>query len=379
MTDAERSALESLRRSLHRVPDLSGREEGTARLIAEHLRSLSPDDVIEGIGGAGVAAVFEGAKDGPRVLVRAELDALPITDLGGTPWTSARDGVAHSCGHDGHMTVAAGVAGRFAADRPERGRVVVLFQPAEETGDGARAVVADPRFAALTPDYAFAIHNLPGYELGSVVVRSGTFTCASRGLVATLVGSTAHAAYPETGRSPGAAMNTLLMDLPHLPERAMEDWGLVTIVHARLGEVAFGTAPGEAVVMATLRAATDDALDVLASAAEGLVARSAKRGGLEHTVAWCDPFVAGVNHPEAADLLRAAAADVGARVIELEDPIRWSEDFGVIGALGKGAMVGLGAGVDHPGLHHGAYDFPDELIPIGVDLLERAARRASDR
>ena len=284
--------LAALRHALHRRPELSGQEQDTAVRMAAEMAGA--DRVVAGLGGHGVAAVIEGAAPGPTVLLRAELGALPIEE-GATPLRSEVPGVAHLCGHDGHMGMLVGAARALMRRRPARGRVVILFQPAEEDGSGARAVAADPRFATLRPNWAFALHNKPGQPLGAVAVRPGPTTCASRGLRVALAGRTAHASEPERGLSPMGAILRLLPALARLgPGGAPGEPGyaLSTVTHARLGAPAFGVAPGEGEILCTLRAVTDAEVDGLAARAEALAREEAARAGLEASLAWHDVFAA---------------------------------------------------------------------------------------
>ena len=193
----EHRHLIGLRRELHRVAEPSGEELITAARLVDEVADLAPDSVVDHLGGHGVAVVFDGSKAGPTVLLRADMDAVPIDETLTLEYASATPGISHKCGHDGHMAMAVGVARCIARARPDRGRVVVLFQPSEETGGGAAAIIGDPAFAVCRPDTALAAHNLPGYGLGRVVIRPGTFACASRGLTIELVGATCHAAEPE--------------------------------------------------------------------------------------------------------------------------------------------------------------------------------------
>ena len=144
--------LTAFRQELHRFPEVSRQEQATAARIVQALAPLQPDQLVTGLGGHGVAAVFNGLAEGPTVLFRAELDALPITELSDAAYRSTIPGKGHLCGHDGHMTLLIGLGRLIARKRPARGRVVLMFQPAEEDGSGAAAVVADPGFAALRPD-----------------------------------------------------------------------------------------------------------------------------------------------------------------------------------------------------------------------------------
>ena len=360
-----RSALE-LRRELHRYPELSGCERETARRILEFFRPLRPDLVLERLGGTGLAFAF-GSGDGPSILLRCELDALPIHETTELPYRSLHDGVSHKCGHDGHMAILAEVACRLASKRPHRGRVVLLFQPAEEIGAGAAAVLGDPRFESLRPDVVYALHNLPGFPLGRVLLKDGPFNCASRGLTVRFHGRTSHAAEPEKGLSPARAMAETITDLASL--RPEDGRGFVTVVGARLGAEAFGTSPGDAEVHATLRTETDASMASLKRRAEASARERAERDGLGFEVSYRDVFAATANAPAAVARLRRVADRPS--TLERAEPFRWSEDFGRFTARFEGALFGLGAGEECPPLHDPSYDFPDELIDIGADIFER--------
>jgi amidohydrolase len=359
-----------LRRALHQHPELSGSESGTAGRISGFFEPLNPDTVLQGLGGHGLAYVFSGAAPGPTVLLRCDMDALPIQEVHSLPYQSLMPGVAHKCGHDGHMAILASVGMNLSLNRPAKGRAVLLFQPAEENGSGARAVLQDPRFAEIRPDVAFALHNLPGFPLGEVVVRSGTFCCASRGMTVKLRGTAAHAAQPETGLSPAEAMCRIIRELGELPSRmdSEKEFNLSTVVGARLGkEVAFGTLPGEAMVMATLRSETEGSMAEITEHAKLVIEQAASRFGLEWEIGYTDIFPATLNSPKAVDVVRRAA--VATPVREVEKPFRWSEDFGHFTSQNEGALFGIGAGEEMPQLHHPAYDFPDELILPGCAIF----------
>jgi len=295
---------------------------------------------------------------------------LPIRELSRAAHCSNVDGRSHACGHDGHMAILAAVGEKLSAARPRRGRVVLLFQPAEEDGSGAEAVIRDRRFPKIRPDFVFALHNLPGFPLGQILVRKGTFCCASRGVVVSLEGTPAHAAQPETGTSPARAMCRIMKLIDDLPALlgAGDEVAFATIVGARLGAGdAFGTAPGDARVMATLRSETDGTLTRMVEHLATSVRRIAARHELRHEVAYRDDFIATVNSPGAVAMVRRAADD--ASITAMDGPFRWSEDFGRFTALAEGAVFGIGAGEGTPALHNPAYDFPDELIPLGAAVF----------
>jgi len=361
-----------LRRDLHQHPEQSGAEAETANRIVLFFRPLRPDDILHGLGGNGVAFTFRGQGAGPTVMLRCELDALPIQEINHFSYRSRTAGTSHKCGHDGHMAILAAVGAELARQRPKRGRVVLLYQPAEENGHGAEAILRDNKFEQIRPDFAFALHNLPGFGLGDIIVNPGTVCCASRGMAVTLHGTTAHAAQPEMGNSPDQAMCRLIDAFRDLPTRisAGDELVLATVVAARLGvEGAFGTAPGEARVMATLRSETDATMDRIVEHSEKIVKRIAEKNGLRSAITYMDEFPATVNSDRAAQIVRQAAG--GASVRALEAPLRWSEDFGHFTRFAEGALFGIGAGEKTPALHTPEYDFPEELIPMGAAVFLR--------
>ena len=376
LTRAASAELVTLRQELHRRPELSGEERETAARIVTELERCRPDEILKDLGTTGVAAIYDSGVAGPTVLFRCELDGLPITEISSFGWRSEIDGKGHLCGHDGHMAIVAGLATKLAEKRPARGRVVLLFQPAEETGAGAADVIADKRFEQIRPDFAFALHNLPGLPLGSVGVRSGPFTFASEGLAIRLTGRTSHAAQPEAGLSPAAIMGRLMEALPALPETLGHTPGhsLVTLSHARLGEAAFGIAPGEADVWVTVRAIDDTLQADLMGEAEKLARRLAESGGLGVDFHRHENFAAGHNDEAAVERIEAAATALGAGRVEVGDPFRWSEDFGRFGSVAKTGLFVLGSGEDHPRLHNPDFDFPDELIGPGIAMFEYITR-----
>jgi len=377
LTNSDVAELTDWRRALHRAPELSGAEAGTAKRVIAALEATGADAIVRGLGEHGVAAIYEGAEPGPTLLLRAETDALPIEETGTAPHRSAVPGVAHLCGHDGHSAILTGLARLLGRRRPARGRAVLLFQPAEETGAGMRAVLADPAFAPLRPDMALALHNMPGLPLGHVALAPGPFACASRGLRIALHGATAHAAQPETGRSPAPALSALLTGLASLgPAGAPMGaaFRLVTLTHARMGEPAFGIAPAEAELFATLRTRDDAPMEALAAEARALVAAQAEAHGLGCEIEEADIFAACHNAPEATALLDRAVTTAGLPRAHWDFPMRASEDFGLIGSLCPAAMLLLGAGEQAPALHNSDYDFPDDLIAPGVRIFEAVCR-----
>ncbi len=373
LTNSDIAELTALRRDLHRRPEVSGAEVETAATITAELGKLGASAVLTGLGGHGVAGVFDSGAAGPTVLFRAELDALTIQELTDVPWKSQRPGNGHLCGHDGHMVMLLALGRLVQRHPPKTGRVVLMFQPAEEDGSGARAVVADPRFAEIAPDWAFAIHNEPGRPFGYVSTRAGLINCASQGLEISLSGKTAHAAEPEEGVSPGLAVAALIPALTALgPGGALDDdFRLVTVTHVQIGAPNFGIAPGDAVINVTLRAANDAALADMVAAARDMAAAQAQDHGLRLSLVDCDVFAASINDPDATVVAQQAMDKVGVPHGSNGLPMRASEDFGVFGWGAKAAMLCLGPGEDYAALHNPDYDFPDDLIPIGARIFDQ--------
>ncbi len=371
------NVLIDFRKELHRNPELSKAEIETAKKIKAFLKSCHPDEIIDNVGGHGVLAVYTAIKPGKTILLRADIDALPIAESNDFDYRSNNPNVSHKCGHDGHTAILAGVAQQLAFRPIEKGGVILLFQPAEETGEGAAAVLEDPRFSKLKIDHVFALHNLPGFKKNAVIIRKQHFAAASKGMIIRLTGITSHAANPEQGISPAMAISEIIRQFSDLSvdETGFKDFKLITIIHARLGEVAFGTTPGYAEVMATLRSYRNDDMELLTSKATKVVAGIADKYGLHEKIEWTEEFPASINDDTCVDLIAKVAAENKFPVRQVSNPFRWSEDFGHILLKYPGALFGIGAGKNHPSLHNPEYDFPDEIISVGVAMLDGIVRK----
>jgi amidohydrolase len=377
LSDADAADVVAFRHELHQRPELSGEERETAQAVRTFLERTRPDRVIDDLGGHGLAAVYDGAAPGPCVMFRAELDALPIDEVSSSPYRSKARGQAHLCGHDGHAATLAALGLGFARQRPQRGRVVLLFQPAEEIGAGAEAVILDPMFSTIQPDFVFAWHNMPGMPQGEASIANGSAACASRGLRAIFNGKTAHASSPEAGVSPMRALARLMPELTALGRGGAIDEGysLVTITHVEMGAHSFGVAPGRGELWATLRSVTDATMASLVERAEALIRDAASADGLDVEIVYQDAFDSAVNAPEAVERVVRALKAEGVKW-KSGLPMRPSEDFGRFSAEAPSALFLLGAGESCPSLHNADYDFPDALIPIASGVLMRIARDA---
>lgn len=369
--------LGTLRRSLNACAEVAHQEAVTAQVITNFLQAYSPDALFTGLAGHGVAAVFDGIGDGPSVLFRCELDGLPTETISTTP--DAHPHASHRCGHDGHMTMVAGLAPLLSQRRPEIGRAILLFQPAEETGEGALGILGSPHFPSIHPDVAIACHNLPGFPRSMVIYRSDAFTSASGGLRIRFQGNSAHAAEPELARSPRAALSRLLVDLPALSDLHASPYRMVTITHAQMGIESFGIAPGDATLCATLRSSSTAGLEDLCDNVESHVRESVAKDGINTEISRIEWFPETCNDAGLVDALKSCCGRSGGFMHELNGPFRWSEDFGHYSRVCRTLYFGLGIGEDAAGLHQPDYVFPDDVIPVGLEIYHELLRMLTNR
>ncbi|HKK74262.1 MAG TPA: amidohydrolase [Saprospiraceae bacterium] len=364
--------LISIRRYLHKHPEISGEEYHTAEYIQQTLHQLNPpQELLTELGGTGIAAVYEAEQSGPTLLFRAELDALPIIETNDMPYKSDHRGISHKCGHDGHMTVLLGLALWLKDNPPEKGRVVLLFQPSEENGAGAVDVLADPAFAKIRPDCVYAFHNLPGYPMGQIICKEGPFTSAVNSIIFKLEGKTSHAAEPGRGRNPALAIARTLTQVNewNQPDRSRTDFRIFTPIYAALGEKAYGTSAGYGELHYTLRTRNEDVMEESEEQLKALVQQLAKQDGLSVEIDHTDRFYGNSNDQSAVNTIVDVAKAKDYETLMVEDPLSFGEDFGAFTQKFTGAMFCIGAGDDTPALHNPDYDFPDELIHIGVNMF----------
>ncbi len=370
LTSDEYKLLRKLRHHLHQHPEVSHRETNTAVDLADWAREHLPSfERQENSGDNGFLLVYHSGNSGPRVMFRAELDALPITennpDIG---YKSSNEGVAHVCGHDGHMAMLCGLGLLAERHLPEKGALALLFQPAEETGEGAAIVTEGKPFNDFKPDVVYALHNLPGEPLGQILIKPGSMCLASTGLWLHLSGKTSHAAHPFAGNSPLRVFEPLL---PHLQYEKTSPLRISTLVHVQLGEPAFGTTPGNMSLALTIRAEADEQLDELERDIVGRCQELAKTFDIALSTERTEHFSAVINNEQAVDTICRAAETLHLSTKMMHEPMRWSEDVGVLLNASSGALLCIGSGTDTPVLHHPTYDFPDKLIPIGSALFHR--------
>ena len=360
-----------LRHELHRNPELSGQERATSKRLRFYLNKYRPQELFTNIAGAGMAAVYNSPEPGPTLLFRCDLDALPIHESVPKPHSSIVPGVSHACGHDGHMVMVSGLALLLTQNPIKKGRVILFYQPSEENGLGARKSIERLKELNIYPDYAFALHNMPKHPLGSLIVAKDTFTAASKGLIIKLTGKNSHAAYPENGISPALAISEITQQLYNITNKeSFSDFVLLTIIHIRLGEVAFGTSPGYGEIMITLRAFTDKDMEILSKQAIEISKTVGTNHSLMVETEITDDFPAAVSDTNLTTLLLAIAKEQNRHTVLIKEPNRWSEDFANFTHEGPAILFGLGIGEDAPDLHSPDYDFPDEVIDHGLQVFD---------
>lgn len=368
--------LKQIRRYLHQNPELSTMESNTQAFVKQTLNEIGVENVLE-VGGTGLAVFFKGEKSGKKILLRGDMDALPIQETNGFEYRSKIDGVSHKCGHDGHTTIMLGVADRLQKEGIERGEVCLIFQPAEENGKGAKAILEDPNFN-FKADKAFALHNLPGYPLHKIVCKQGSFTAAAKSVIFKLHGKTSHAAEPERGLNPGLAISRILNLSEELSVKEVElgHFALITMVYVTMGEKSYGVSAGYGEVHLTLRTWRNDVMDTLQKELVHRTQKIAATYGLDLQEEWLEEFDANDNEAEAYKIIKQSAEALNLEFEEKPTPNKWGEDFGLFTKLYKGAMFGVGSGENCPALHNPDYDYPDEITETAVNMFVEILRKA---
>jgi amidohydrolase len=372
--------LALLRKELHKYPEVSGKEIETAKRIMSFLKKYPADEVITNLGKTGIVAIYNGKKPGKTVMFRCELDALPIEEINTFEHRSLTNGVSHKCGHDGHMAILCGLATELYQHKPETGKVILLFQPAEEDGSGAQKVFSDTQFTVFQPDYVFALHNLPGYTKHQIVVKNGTFTCAVNSIIIKLDGITAHAGEPEKGINPALAIASIITQFNTFIQAdiSKENYCLITPIYTKMGKKAYGVSAGAGEIHFTVRSDSNTQMRTIETTLETIANAVANEYRLECNIRWTQGFQANENDETAVRLIKKAVKENQFQLLEKDTPFTWGEDFGLFTQRYPGAMFGLGSGTDTPALHNPDYDFPDDIITTGVSIFHQISKQITN-
>jgi amidohydrolase len=368
--------LIQLRQELHKHPEVSGNESKTSKRILDFLSKYKPNQVITNLGGFGILAIYNGKETGKSILFRCELDALPIEEINSFDYKSVYEGVSHKCGHDGHMAILCGMAKMLHENPLKKGKVMLLFQPAEEDGNGAKRILNDSKFDFIKPDFAFALHNLPGYKIHQIVIKENTFTCAVNSLIIKLEGKTSHAGEPENGINPALAIAeiTTFFNSKINNDVSSKNYCLITPIHIAMGEKAYGVSAGYGEVHFTIRSNSNAQMRTIESDLEESVNEIASKFKLKIKIEWTQSFQANENNIEAVNFIRKSVSYLNFNILEKKLPFTFGEDFGLFTQKFKGAMLGLGSGENTPALHNPDYDFPDEIIETGTQLFHQITK-----
>ncbi|MHC2580683.1 amidohydrolase [Bradyrhizobium diazoefficiens] len=378
MTPELHQKLTAWRRHLHAHPELSLQEKATAAFVQDRLAELGiPFEA--GIGGHGVVATLTRGHAQGRVGLRADMDALPITEDTGLPYASRTSGVMHACGHDGHTASLLGAAALLAADTSWSGTVDFIFQPAEEGYGGSRAMVGAGLFERFPMDRVFGFHNWPGLAAGTIAVHDGVVMASGGRVTITIEGHAGHAGMPHLTRDPVMAAGHLIVALQSIVARSVDPLDTAVL---SLCTIEGGTAPnqiaGKVAIRGTLRFHREAVKDVLLARISEICAGVATSFGVKVTPEIVMGVGVVVNTPDEAGLARAAAEKVRAEVRRDLAPSMAGEDFAFYLKQRPGAFVWIGNGDLRDGaeLHGPRYDFNDAILPVASGWMAEVAKTA---
>ncbi len=371
--------LTSTRRHIHQHPELSFQEAGTAALVAEHLEEWGWQ-VTRNVGGHGVVGTLKVGSGPKAIALRADMDALPISEATGTDWSSGNPGVMHACGHDGHTTMLLGAARALAESKDFSGTVHLVFQPAEEDGapSGAQCMINDGLFDRFPCDAIFGLHNTPGVAAGTFGFASGPFMSASDRCDITIHGRGGHAARPHQAVDPILIAGSLVVALQSVVARNIDprQTAVVTIGALHAG-FANNVIPDEATMALSIRSFDAEVRETLQRRITDLVTAHVQGYGGTVTIDYKRGYPVVVNSAAETEFARQVAEElVGpAQVIAPFPPVTGSEDFAYYLQHKPGCFLRLGNGVEGASLHNPKYDFNDQILTVGAEYWTRLVQR----
>jgi amidohydrolase len=367
------------RRDFHAHPELLYDVHRTAALVADKLKSFGCDEVVPGIGRTGVVGIIKGNKPGGKVIgMRADMDALPLEEETGLPYQSTVPGKMHACGHDGHTTMLLGAAKYLAETRNFAGTAVVIFQPAEEGGAGADAMLKDGLISRFGIQEVYGMHNYPGMPVGQFAIRPGPMMASVDHLTIELEGKGGHAARPHKTVDTLLVGAQIVNQLQTVVARSVDpvEAAVVSICMFQSGHTD-NVIPQHAVLRGSARALKDEVRQVVRRRIDDIVEGVARLYGAKAAITYAHGYPPLVNHARqtafAASVAREIAGDD--KVNDKVAPWMGAEDFAFMLNERPGAFICVGNG-DSAGLHHPAYDFNDEVLPVGTSYWVRLAEAA---
>ncbi|MEQ6204380.1 M20 aminoacylase family protein [Sulfitobacter sp. HNIBRBA2951] len=371
--------LTEFRRDLHRNPELLYDVQRTAATVAQRLRAYGVDEVVEGIGQTGVVGVIYGQANtsGRTIGLRADMDALPITEETGAEWASQVAGKMHACGHDGHTTMLLGAAKQLAQSRSFDGRVLVIFQPAEEGGAGAQAMIDDGMFDRWPCNEVYGMHNRPNLPLGHFTINDGPIMASVDEVRIKVTGRGGHAAMPHNTVDPLPIAASLVQSVQSLTARGLNpmDNAVISLCTIHAGD-AFNVIPQDVEITGTVRTLREETRTGIEERLRQLVTQTCAAQGATGTLEYIRMYPVTVNDVEGtAHAARAAQEVAGVEHVSLDMPASMGgEDFSFMLNVVPGAMINIGNGPS-AGLHHPAYDFNDDVIAWGCSYWTTLVRQ----
>ncbi len=366
------------RQHLHTIPELEFECHETAAFVAERLREFGVDELHEGIATTGIVAIINGQGEGPTIGLRADMDALPIPEETGVEYASTNPGKMHACGHDGHTTMLLGAARYLAETRNFRGRVALIFQPAEEEGGGAGVMVEEGIMDRFDISQVYALHNAPGFSEGSFYTTPGPIMAAVDTFEVHIQGVGGHGAMPHETRDPVMAACGIAQAIQTIVSRnhyALDDL-VVSVTQIHTGTVN-NVIPDTAYINGTVRTFDPNVQKMVMQRMEQIVQGQAASYGVEARLDYHVSYPATINDANkvafAADVAREVSGPE--RVIANTGREMGAEDFSYMLQERPGAYLFLGQG-EGAGLHHPKYNFNDDIAPVGASFFARIVEKA---
>lgn len=368
--------LMAFRRDLHAHPELGFEEVYTAARVQEALRLCGVDEVHAGIGKTGVVGIVRGRSNhsGRLIGLRADMDALPMTETNEVPWKSSRHGLMHGCGHDGHTAMLVGAARYLAETRNFDGTAVLIFQPGEEGYAGAKAMIEDGLFHRFPVESVYAMHNWPGLPPGTIGIRPEAMMAAADRVTIEITGKGGHGAHPYLAVDPVLVAAHIITAAQSIVSRNVRpvDGAVVSLCAMQAGDLhAMSVIPGQATLVGTVRTFRPEVQDLVQKRLNDLCSAVALGFGASASVHYERIYPATINTPrETAFAADVAEALVGPdHVVRDMDPSMGAEDFSFMLQIKPGAYMRIGQGGEGSCmLHNSRYDFNDDILPLGAAL-----------
>lgn len=361
------------RHKLHRRPEVSGQEKLTASAVVSLLRSFGVDQVIEAIGGTGVLGVVRNGS-GPAIGLRAELDALPMSETSQREYRSGKEGVMHACGHDGHMAMLLGAARYLAEKRNFNGTAILIFQPGEETVSGALGMIEDGLFEKYDIKAVFALHNWPGMPEGSMCIVPGAVTASVNNFTITVTGKGAHAASPHQSHDPLVAGAAIVCGLQTIVSRNLDpcDPAVLSVTSFQSSSTAYNIIPRFVEIKGTVRHFGSKSEELFEERVKQAATHIAAGQGVSAVVRYEKACPPSVNTRQEVLCARAIASDIlGAEGLAEYSPVLIGDDFSHFLHRAPGVYAFIGNGLESDPLHSPSYDFNDRILPIGASYFGR--------